>query len=343
MPAHARRRRAWAWSLAGLLVVAIVISVAAFGRSSSAPLAAANDEQTVFRICPVGDCSNYPDPSAVRGITISALQGWLIDQHMIYKQISAMRRWHANTIRLQVLQDKLVGERGQRYAPVYMALVDKFVRYSLRKHLTVVIAAQTELSLGWVKNESLPTAATDAFWDRMTAKYGHDPRIVFDLFNEPRKCSWEQWQAAMQPLVDHVRAAGSVNQIWVEGRWWASTLEGVPLLHGQGLVYSFHHPGSPWPWQAPVGVDTWQRSFGYLADRHVPVIDGEFTNYVGGYYWPRATRTVTAYFHYLRAHRIGLVAWSLAAGVMSSIDYTHALREPHADGRLVQRYFWGRL
>ena len=38
-----------------------------------------------------------------------------------------------------------------------------------------------------------------------------------------------------------------------------------------------------------------------------------------------------------------LVAWSLAAGVMSSVDYSHAIGAPQADGRLIQRYFWGQL
>jgi hypothetical protein len=64
--------------------------------------------------------------------------------------------------------------------------------------------------------------------------------------------------------------------------WWGSTLAGVPLLHGKGIVYSFHHPGSPWPSQAPVTEATWNRAFGYLASRGIPVVDGEFVNYAGG-------------------------------------------------------------
>lgn len=344
---HRKPRRGFV-VVAGSVVIVLVIGLALArlvalepGPGSTSPAHA--DVVQTFHICPIADCTRYPDPPNVRGITISALQSWLPQQYLIYKQISAMAAWNANAMRLQILQDKLVGADGKSFSQQYMGVVEKFIRYALHKHLTVIIAAQTELSVGYTKNESLPTAATAAFWDRFIPKYGRNPHVVFDLFNEPRKCSWQQWSDTMQPLVEHVRRAGSINQLWIEGVWWASTLEGVPMLRGQGLVYSFHHPGSPWPWQAPVNRDTWQRSFGYLADRGVPVVDGEFTNYIGGYYWAHATRTVTEYLRYLRAHKIGLVAWSLASGVMSSIDYSHAISEPQADGRLVQRYFWGSL
>ena len=306
-----------------------------------------------YRDCPVADCAAYPQPAGVRGLTIATLQNWVLYLQSAEAEIRAAKAWHINTVRLQIVQDKMTGADGASFSPRYMAAVATIVRYALAHHLFVVLNAQTEISMGFVRNEALPGRATFAFWRHMAAFYGHNPRVVFDLFNEPRSCTWAQWRAAMQPLVDYVRSLGSRNQLWVEGINWGSTLGGLPLLHGQGIVYSFHHPGSPWPCtptacdaprRLPVSVATWDAAFGRLATAGVPVVDGEFANFIGGYYWPRATQWVARYFEYLHYHRIGVVAWSLQPGIMTATNSeTTAVSEPQGAGRLFWRYFHGIL
>jgi hypothetical protein len=226
-----------------------------------------------------------------------------------------------------------------------MANIRKIVTFALHRHLNVILNAQTEISLGYSANENLPTAATFAFWRRMTRYYGDNPHVVFDLFNEPRFCNWAQWTRSMQPLVDYVRRIGSLNQLWAEGLWWGSTFAGLPhLLSGQGIVYSFHHPGAPWPWQGWVpgyqpgvmGPPLWNAAFGDLAARGVPMVNGEFVNYIGGYYWPHSTQMVSQYMRYLAKHHIGMVAWSLQPGIMTaSTKLGSAVSEPQGAGRLV--------
>ncbi len=335
--------------LAAAAVLAVTTAAAVALALSVPPPGAAVPAGRAWRICPVASCAAYPDPADVRGITIATLQNYVLYLRAAKLQISAARSWNANTIRLQIVQDKMVGQSGTRFSPVYMRAVRQITGYALRHGLDVVLNAQTEISMGFARNESLPTTATYAFWRRMTAAYGRNPRVVFDLFNEPRGpdgCPWPVWQAAFQPLVNYVRRIGSRNQIWVEGRDWASTLAGVPLLHGQGLVYSFHHPGSPHP--APDGLPAtpavWDAAFGNLAARGVPVVDGEFVNFMSGYYWPRSTATVTRYFAYLRSHQVGVVAWSLPPGIMTTADGpATAVSEPQGVGRLFWRYFHGTL
>ena len=302
-----------------------------------------------YRDCPVSNCSAYPDPATVRGLTIATLQNWILYTRAAEAQVRAAAAWDVNTVRLQIVQDKMTGAAGESFSPRYMDAVRTIVHYALAHHLFVVLNAQTEISLGFARNEPMPTAATYAFWRHMAALYGRNPRVVFDLFNEPRYCNWPQWHAAFQPLVSYVRAHGSRNQLWVEGINWGSTLAGVPLLRGQGIVYEFHHPGSPWPCtpsacgapqRLPVTVATWDQAFGDLASEGVPVVGGEFVNFMGGYYWPRSTQMVTRYFTYLRFHHIGVVAWSLQPGIMTATDSeTTAVSEPQGAGRLFWRYF----
>lgn len=294
------------------------------------------------RICPVQSCAAYPRPDQVKGITLATLTNYIVFTKAARAQIRAAHAWGANAVRIQIVQDKLVGQAGRKLAQGYLADVRRLVGYALRQHLTVILNAQTELSTGFPANENLPTAATHSFWRDLARYYGHNPHVVFDLFNEPRFCDWQQWAAGFQPLVDYLRRIGSRNQFWVEGIRWGSTLAGVPLLHGQGIVYSYHHPGSPWPWQAPVGPATWNRAFGYLSREHIPVVDGEFVNFMGGYYWPRSTQLVSEYLRYLSAHHIGLVGWTLQAGIMTATsELTSAVSEPQGAGRLIWRYFHG--
>lgn len=294
------------------------------------------------RICPVQSCASYPQPDQVKGITLATLTNYIVFSKAARAQIRAAHAWGANAVRIQVVQDKLVGQAGRKLAPGYLADIRRLAGYALRRHLTVILNAQTELSTGFPANENLPTAATYSFWRYLSRYYGDNPHVVFDLFNEPRFCGWRQWVAAFQPLVNYLRRIGSRNQFWVEGIRWGSTLAGVPLLRGQGIVYSYHHPGSPWPWQAPVGPATWTRAFGYLTREHIPVVDGEFVNFLGGYYWPRSTQMVSEYLRYLAAHHIGLVGWTLQAGIMTATsELTSAVSEPQGAGRLIWRYFHG--
>jgi hypothetical protein len=337
-----------------MLLVILAAAWWVIGRQGAqSPVTATSVSAAVaYRPCPVMSCAAYPVPSQVRGITIAALQNYLLFSRGVRDQIRAAqgwKGWNVNAIRLQIVQDKLVGATGQKYSPGYMANIQRIVAFALNRHLNVILNAQTEISLGYSANENLPTAATFAFWRHMTDYYGHNPHVVFDLFNEPRFCNWAQWTRSMQPLADYVRRRGALNQLWAEGLWWGSTFAGLPhLLSGQGIVYSFHHPGAPWPWQGWVpgyqpgvmGPPLWNAAFGDLAARGVPMVNGEFVNYIGGYYWPHSTQMVSQYMHYLAEHHVGMVAWSLQPGIMTaSTRLGSAVQEPQGAGRLVWRYF----
>ena len=349
--AHRSRRHAAIVAAAATLLVIPAAAWRVIGwQGAPSPVAATSVSAAVhYRPCPKTYCADYPVPSQVRGLTIAALQNYLSFTTSVKAQIGAARFWNVNAIRLQIVQDKLVGASGNKFASGYMANIQGIVAYALQLHLNVILNAQTEMSMGYSANENLPTAATSVFWRHMISYYGDNPHVVFDLFNEPRYCNWAMWTRSMQALVDYVRHIGSQNQLWVEGLWWGSTFAGLPhLLSGQGIVYSFHHPGAPWPWQGWVpgyqpgvtGPPLWNVAFGDLAAAGVPMVNGEFVNYIGGYYWPRSTQMVSQYMHYLATHHIGMIAWSLQPGVMTaSTNPGSAIQEPQGAGRLVWRYF----
>ncbi len=210
------------------------------------------------RICPVQSCAGYPQPDRVKGITLATLTNYVVFTKAARAQIRAARAWGANAVRIQIVQDKLVGQAGRKLSPVYLADIRRLVGYALGLQLTVILNAQTELSTGFPADENLPTRATYSFWRYLADFYRNNPHVVFDLFNEPRFCDWPQWDAAFQPLVDYLRRIGSRNQLWVEGIRWGSTLAGargcagrasstasaIPVPHGRGRPRSGQPPGT---------------------------------------------------------------------------------------------------
>lgn len=279
------------------------------------------------------------------GITLSGLQAYVITPQVIttmeHQALVAQRFWYANTIRYQVMQDELVGVNGDKFNAKYMADIRTLTNYTLSLGLTVVLNAQTEQATGYGADESLPTHATRVFWEHIMAYYKDNPHVVFDLFNEPRRCTWPQWRVSFQRLVSYIRRQGASNQIWVEGLWWGSTLRGMSLLRGGNIVYSFHKPGGPWPYKTHANRRVWRQAFGFWARRGVPVVNGEFGNYRGSFYWHHhPVKTVRRYLSFLAENHIGMLAWSLLPGSLNStLKYTSVSHEPQGDGALVRAWF----
>lgn len=235
---------------------------------------------------------------------------------------AAASAWCANTIRIQVSQFDVTN--GTICHPAFLAqALDAEVRRGEADGLVVVINDQTESDLA-SRVEAGPTKATLAFWNCVArhieswpggVAYGHDPRVIFDVFNEPRAdyCylgvrppNLGLWRdggtftgcgqvkvayLGMNTVVQYLRTtAGARNLLWVEGPYYADTLAGLKTatksyLIGDPLnlvVYSIHHPMVSAA--APPTTATWWTEFGYLVDHPAasgiaPVVVGEWTNF----------------------------------------------------------------
>jgi hypothetical protein len=287
------------------------------------------------------------------GMTVSGLQegNWIglipLDLEKIAVTADA---WCANTIRIQLNQDLLLGPNGTGFNQQYMAAIESEVSLAESYHLVVVLNDETNFSTRSVrKYQNGPTQGTEVFWKDMTKFYGHDPQVIFDLFNEPRTfvpgmSSAEEWRLwldggtfkgvyypfGMAQLASYVRnTAGAKNLFWIEGPRYSLTFAGMisnhALLHVSGVVYSIHHA------QGEHDVQDWYAAFGYLvADGIAPVVNGEFTNYeplpnpklsvAPGYCWANAPTAVPQYLQYLASLGIGMSAYQLVPGWLIRSD-----------------------
>ncbi|HEV2412723.1 MAG TPA: cellulase family glycosylhydrolase [Candidatus Saccharimonadales bacterium] len=305
------------------------------------------------------------------GITISGLSSADYQRYTVYDDseiIATADNWCSNTVRFQVAQDNLVGPTGDTYSSAFMNAINSEVKLAEKLGLVVVLNAQTET----VGHETGPTQATVRFWDDIVNLYGKDPRVVLDLFNEPRIYSangplvgnpgrvWQLWQdggtyhgvtyVGMQTLLSNVRSEGATNLVWVEGPYADTSLSGVDshLLTGGPLMYSIHHP------YGPHNAATWNADFGFLVNRHIaPVVVGEWTNYAStrNECWPDARTAIPSFLDYLADENIGLNAWSLHPGVLiaspsftspTHIRANYACKNSLDQGAGFQLFYWFR-
>jgi len=258
--------------------------------------------------------------------------------------------WCANTVRLQLSQDSLLGPDGTSFDQAYLTAIESEVALAEDYHLVVVLNDNTEFAprATW-RFQHGPTAATETFWKDLAGLYGNDPQVIFDLFNEPRTYAagmsqaqeWRLWlnggyfdgafyPFGMAQLAGYVRnTLGARNLFWVQGPDYSYSLAGMvsngAVLKVSGVVYAVHHP------IGPQDTATWEADFGYLVTTGVaPVVEGEWTNYEPTptlkptwqrtSCWPDAPVTVPEFLQYLAARGIGLSAYQLRRGFLIKSD-----------------------
>jgi hypothetical protein len=288
-------------------------------------------------------------PFVSYGLTVPGLQGidWAGLVTMDLAKIAATANdWCANTVRLQLNQDFLLGPAGTGFNRAYMAAIRSEV--ALAEHYKLVVVLNDETNFGPPAAQILqrgPTPGTETFWKDLAKVYGNDPQVIFDLFNEPRMYSagmsqaqeWHLWldggtfrgvsyPFGMAQLAAYVRnTVGARNLFWIEGPNSSASFAGMTqqgaLVEVSGVVYALHHPaGQP-------GTASWDADFGYLVFGGIaPVVDGEWTNYEPAptayptpprsSCWPDAPTTVPKFLQYLAEYGIGLDAYSLQPGYL---------------------------
>ncbi len=208
----------------------------------------------------------------LRGVNCAGLE-WSNDgEGRIAKTIEvAVQEWHANLIRLPLSQDRWFGHAPEQKdgGESYRALVKQLVAFCDARGAYLMLDLHWSDAGEWgrhIGQHNLPDKKSVAFWKDVADRYADHPAVVFDLYNEPTRCTWDQWYkggpvteidektketlnyeaVGMQTLVDAIRSAGAGNLIIAGGINWAYELEGIypdrqlADPHGRGVVYAAH-------------------------------------------------------------------------------------------------------
>jgi hypothetical protein len=228
------------------------------------------------------------------------------------------RDWRANIVRLPFNQDWALHD------PNYLPALDQAIE------TLAAGGAYTLLDLQWLDCERcfgpgrqfvppLPDPNSPRVWSVLAHRYGANPAVLFDLFNEPHDrmdedvhtlhchdgslyhpghcdVTMTEWQPWAELLIDTIRRAAAETMIFCSGTNWAFDLRGFPLDR-PNLVYSTHVYTNK--------GDDWYTAFGFLT-RHAPVFAGEFGGRDGDVEWGGK---LLDYFDELE---MGWAAWSFS-------------------------------
>ena len=287
--------------LAPLAVVAAILPLSSNGSAAAQP-SACGKAVGPFTVHGTQVLAKNGSVFISYGISVSGLQegNWTQLIPLDLARIKATAEaWCTNTVRLQFNQDLLLGPNGTGFNAEYMAAIESEVSLAESYNLVVVLNDETNFAPVAVRSyQAGPTPGTETFWKDLTKVYGHDPQVIFDLFNEPRTSVpympdatlWRLWlnggtfkgvhyPFGMAGLAAYVRGTlGARNLFWIEGPRYSLSFAGMiryhALLHVSGVVYSIHHA------QGAHDVQAWEANFGYLVTEGIaPVVNGEFTNY----------------------------------------------------------------
>jgi endoglucanase len=236
--------------------------------------------------------------------------------------------WNANAVRLAVDQDRWLPGAKDSCAG-YATTVENAVKAIENNGMIAIIDLHWS-DQGNLANSSgqqcMPDQNSITFWQQVAALYKNDPKVWFELYNEPyppgssQTAKWSLWQnggsvtctslvgghsatwnaPGMQAMANAVRGTGANNIIIAGGTDFSSQLGGVPHLTGGNIAYAIHiyRQSSTW------STSGWDFQFGTTAAT-VPIISTEFGDQVcDGQAFDQAFLT------YVHAHNVGYTAWA---------------------------------
>lgn len=226
----------------------------------------------------------------LQGVCVDSLEWSATGEHILWSIHVAMKDWHANVIRLPVLNTYWFGQ-GQTAGTQeqYRRLVDKAIR---------LVAGQGDYLIIDLHRFGHPVPADIKFWRSVASRYKNNPAVIFELFNEPHGIGWNIWRnggnvkkmgtkhachalvqehiraggevaVGMQTLVDTVRATGAENILLAGGLDWSYDLRGI--LHGYALKDTSSGHGIAYTWHVYPWKDHWAASGVFAVAAKYPV------------------------------------------------------------------------
>lgn len=276
------------------------------------------------------------------GVLISGIllaqPNWKTDGELTYDTFDQMQAahdfWHSNTVRLQIGSKALFARLP--YDSSYLAKLDQDVQWATQLGMNIILNLQYE---GHSNSfQVLPTQDSLNFWDILSRHYKNNPRVFFDIFNEPNPTRilgggdtdsvWNLWRnggtidgttyIGMQQLVNSIRSNGAQNLIFAEGLAAGEDIKLLPahLLQGSNIVYAIHpylnstnhHTSADW--------DGW---FGNAATQgDFPVVADEWGEYQSTKKEciTDAPTVVLQFLAYLKSHKITLIGYGFWPGTL---------------------------
>ncbi len=120
--------------------------------------------------------------------------------------------------RWERMQQQAKGDFDAPYTSKYEAIV----KYATSKGAYVILNPHNFARYYGevVGGEKVPNEVFADFWGRLAARFKDEPRVLFNLVNEPHTMPTEQWVSAANAAIAAIRQSGATQTIVVPGNSW---------------------------------------------------------------------------------------------------------------------------
>ena len=249
----------------------------------------------------------------LRGVSSHGIMWY--PQYGNYRSLQTLREQGVNTFRIAMYTD---GERGYAAQPEAAAL-------ALRTTLENALGADMYAIVDWhVLKEENPNVYVESaveFFDSISALYGDEPGVIYEICNEPNgDTSWSDIKAYAQRVIPVIRKNAPQAVILVGTPSYSTRIEDAieDPLSFDNLLYTYH-------FYADLYRGGYEQRFAAAQDRGIGVFVSEWG--LGSAYdeagFQELSKKSTAFLDYLDENKISWVCWSL-----SNKEEGHALLKP---------------
>lgn len=144
-------------------------------------------------------------------------------------EVDYYQRKGLNTFRIPIRWERLQRSLNAPLDATEQGRLTAFVNYATSKGATVIIephnfcryyplpASNFQTSTVGLLGSDVPISAFADFWSRVANVYKANPKVSFNLMNEPANINTDVWISAANSAITAIRNTGATNQIHVPG------------------------------------------------------------------------------------------------------------------------------
>ncbi len=240
--------------------------------------------------------NKYGDAIVLRGVSY----GWHNWWSRFYNQESV--KWLANDFRCDVVRAAMgVGPRG--------SYLDR-KEWSKQKIEAVIqgaIESGIYVIIDWHSHEIHQEDAKE-FFAEIAKKYGNYPNVIYEIFNEPVRDSWEKVKEYSIEVIKSIRQQDPDNIILIGSPHWDQDIHLVadaPISGFNNLMYTVHF------YAATHGKDLRQRS-DYALKKGIPIFVSESAGMEASGNGAIDYKSWQEWIDWMENNKISWVCWSIA-------------------------------
>jgi endoglucanase len=146
------------------------------------------------------------------------------------------------------------------------------------------------------------------FFEEMARKYGKNPHVIYEIFNEPVKDSWADIKAYSIEVIKKIREFDPDNIILVGSPHWDQDIHLVaddPITGYSNLMYTLH-------FYAATHGQTLRDRGDYALNKGIPIFVSESAGMEASGNGPINYEAWNQWFNWMKLHQISWICWSVS-------------------------------